>query len=257
MNKRPFVLSLAALLSAAALRAAGQPSPCADLPDPRPDVHVIVGFGSVGPWNTVVDVANPTAADAQVTYSTFFPFGPIKAPVRFVTVPANGTLTFTASGILEGRLGTLWLVNAGGLAISARAVSSLQPDVSLTFPVVSIGALLAAFPGPGPETLAFPLTGLASAADASLLLAEVGGCGDAAVSVRATGPNGDPLGSTELTIPSGGYVRLDGLARALGGADLTGAQIRVVSTGGPGLFWGEVVSYFGSGMRVVADGLPR
>ena len=256
MKKLAFLLSLAEVLRAATL-AAAETARCPGLPDPPPAIHALVGFGSVGPWNTVVDLANPTGADVQVTYSTFFPFGPIKAPVRFLTVPANGTLTFTAAGILEGRLGTLWLVNAGGLAISARAVSSAQADVSLSLPVASIGQLLAAFPGPAPETLAFPLTGLAPSAGASLLLAEVGGCGDAAVSVRATGPRGDFLGSTDLTVPSGGYVRLDGLASALGVPDLTGAQIRVVATGGPGLFWGELVSYFGAGLRVVADGLPR
>lgn len=256
MKEPALLLFLAAVLRASPLPAEAT-ARCPGLPDPAPAIHALVGFGSVGPWNTVVDLANPSAADAQVTYSTFFPFGPIKAPVRFLTVPANGTLTFTASGILEGRLGTLWLVDAGGLAISARAVSSAQPDVSLSLPVASIGGLLAAFPGPVPETLAFPMSGLAPSTGASLLLGEVGGCGEVAVSVRATGPRGDFLGSTELTIPSGGYVRVDGLASALGVRDLTGAQIRVVATGGPGLFWGEVVGYFGAGLRVVADGLPR
>ena len=71
--------------------------------------HVLVHFASDATWWTGIAVANPNAAQAEVTVTIYDSYGQLlSAPANWV-VPCYGKVAQTVSGILSGQIGSGWI----------------------------------------------------------------------------------------------------------------------------------------------------
>lgn len=161
--KQAFLLTLVISLSAAGLATA--------------DELVVVGVGRIGPFDTTLEIANPTAASMTVVFNNAPPENtgcPGTGPpcVPSVTIPAHGSVTVDSTKYSFGALDLLYIgvLGAPGLPSVRATISNqnLAPQV-VSLPVASRDALVEA----NPTLLSFAGATRSATAHSNLVLANV------------------------------------------------------------------------------------
>jgi hypothetical protein len=248
-NLLPVLLSLAVVVAAPATRA---------------ESIVISGAGSVGTWDTAIELANPSATDisVQVGSSGFFnPMCGTECSQIVVHVPGGGDVTVMASSIIGyfQELNTLYVSTAVGVplpSVRSRVIDAAHPTHAVELIPVRSATLLT----DSPSELNFPASLIVDNIEANLAISFVDGLGGTAqfsATVEAYSTNGTRLAVGTFSNCAVGctMIFLNNVLDQLGIPETQVGRIRVVKNDGPGVPWGFLSTVDPNGSAAIAEGI--
>jgi|PersoiStandDraft_1058852.scaffolds.fasta_scaffold03332_5 hypothetical protein len=234
------------------------------------DSIVAIGVGSVGPWDTVLEFANPSdqALTVQVSpyYAEFQVGCPNPCPWTQIVIPGNGTGSLHAADLSPVPMGLTLseyiCTDRSSVLPStiARVVNTVMPEQGVELPLVRLSTLNDL----NPFVLIFPSARRSLGVHTNLVIAPVLAAPtpplpqDFAVRVEVFAETGQLVATGEFANgrPQGlvdNLMLVDVLGQ-LGIDDLSDGQIRVTLTRGSGSLWGETSAVDPAGLVSVAVG---
>jgi hypothetical protein len=227
----------------------------------RADSIIIVGAGNPAPWDTEIEIANPTGAPLEVQLGALPDFEPVVCGTECIivhyVVPPNGSITLASRNIpnIAGRahLSTVYVTTATEVlpVVRARVFNGDKPQQAVEVPAVRLSTIADV------RLLDFPAIIRTADAHTNLVVARpLRTSGPLRVRVEAFNPSGELL-ATGAFAPTliGNYepnLFIVDVLGALGIPDLADGHLRVTTIDGEPL-WGftSVVFPQGSVSQVV------
>jgi hypothetical protein len=234
------------------------------------DSLVVVGPGTLGPFQTTISFANPTAAPLECAISTL-PVGPTTCfpvcPVQTINLPPHGTFQILVdfSPFTAFPLNTVFVTPAPGNAlptVKLHVANTNVPTQGVDLPVIRLSTLTVQ----NPTVLVFPDISRTATAHSNLVLGAIDQDGisqNVTVKLELYSAAGDLLGQgifsnnlqNENLSPSVADLFIVDVARQLGVASLEGGQLRVTKISAVGSLWGEVATLSSDGAATLSVGL--
>jgi hypothetical protein len=213
---------------------------------------VIVGVGTVGPWDTAIDLVNTGDATmrAQISpdFSDFASGLPGGAVVADAQIPAHGSARVMASEIparVEGRLYTVF-VSSDSEELPIVKARELGPDgIGADLPILKLSTLI----GASPPVLTFPDVTRSTATRTAIVVGAItgqnGGLTPLTVLVELFDAEGGLVSSGSFdnsgTDPQFANIFLPDVLPLLGVETIESGVLRVTKIEGHGALWGESV----------------
>lgn len=219
------------------------------------DSIIIVGAGNPAPWDTDIEIANPTAAPLEVQLGALPDFEPVVCGTECIivhyVVPPNGSITLASRDIpnIAGRtqLNTVYVTTATGVlpVVRARVFNADKPQQAVEIPAARLSTIA------NVRLLDFPAIIRTADAHTNLVVTRpLRTAEPLRVRVEAFDPTGALLATGEFT-PTlvGNYepnLFIVDVLGALGIAELADGHLRVTATDGEPL-WGFTSVVFPQG----------
>lgn len=117
----------------------------------RADSIIIVGAGNPAPWDTDIEVANPTDAPLEVQLGALPDFEPVVCGTECIivhyTVPANGSIKLTSIDVPNiahrAFLNTVYVTTATSVlpVVRARVFNTAKPQQAVEIPAVRVSTI--------------------------------------------------------------------------------------------------------------------
>jgi hypothetical protein len=213
------------------------------------DSIVVVGAGTVGTWDTEVELANPSdsSLDVQIGADRFFEHGcasPPPCPFARVTIPPKGSVRLAAADIFHATadgLFTMYVIPEDGVTlptVRARVGDAAAPLQAVELPAVRTSTVLDSNTG----SLIFPSVRRTATGHSNLILTNVDLVSGLTAHVDVRMPDGSVIAQTDLTVDPDNVIFLVDFLKTLGIDSLDNGQIVVSRTSTGGTPWGFVAA---------------
>jgi len=213
------------------------------------DELVILGVGHLGPFDTTLELANPTAAPMTVLYDNAPPENtgcPGSGPpcVRNVTIPAHGSATIDSSNYPFGALDLLYVAVRGpGLPSIRGTITNLTlPPQVVTLPVASRDTLV----GANPTLISLAGATRSATEHSNLVLANIyptdaSSVDPLTVTITAYDATGNALGAMNATVTEHPLFLVD-ICAQLGVSSVDKGHLEIAKVTGSGVLTGLMIT---------------